>query len=386
MSGTPARTIPANVIPAKVTIVGCGIVGAMVAYELSHIPTLDITVYEQNQPAEGSTGAALGVLMGVISHKVKGRTWRLRRDSIQRYRTLLDELTTQTGRAIPYNRQGLLSLCFEADRLPKWESLQQIRAEQGWPLEIWPPEQIAERCPHLALDGVAAGIYSPQDGQVDPVPLTLALIKVAAQNGVTFRMGTAVMGLTTDGVGRGQIMVSGETLSPDWLVLCGGIGTHALVAHAAEPVSLIPVFGQATRVDARQTLGKTDFQPVINGRDVHLVPHGSGEYSLGATVEFPAVPESASLQNFHPDPALFEQMQQVARDYCPALSQATHLSTWHHLRPRPQGQPAPVIQPLAGFQNVPLATGHNRNGVLLAPATAGIVKAQILEGLGLGNT
>ncbi|MEM6592536.1 MAG: FAD-dependent oxidoreductase, partial [Cyanobacteria bacterium P01_C01_bin.73] len=52
------------------------------------------------------------------------------------------------------------------------------------------------------------------------------------------------------------------------------------------------------------------------------------------------------------------------------LAEAEILSTWYGLRPRPQGQAAPIIQPLEGYCNAILATGHYRNGVLLAPATA----------------
>ena len=55
---------------------------------------------------------------------------------------------------------------------------------------------------------------------------------------------------------------------------------------------------------------------------------------------------------------------------------------WSGVRPRPQGQGAPVIKPLAGYENVILATGHYRNGVLLAPATAMVVEKL----LGFGTT
>ena len=366
--------------PPRVVIVGCGVIGAMIAYELSQVPHLSITVFERQQPAEGSTSAALGVLMGIISHKVKGRTWRLRRDSITRYHTLIDELTETTGTPIPFNTQGILSLCFDAEKLPRWSSLQSIRAEQGWPLELWPREQLAERCPHLNLSGVAAAIYSPQDRQVDPTALTHALVQAAEQNGVEFHMGTDITALDVDSAGKGQIVTANRAIPADWIILAGGLGTRTLVEHAPEPLALIPVFGQATRVQLPQTLGHPDFQPVINGHDVHLVPHGDSQYSIGATVEFPAVPD-ASLKTFRPDPALFEQLNHTAVGYCPALTQAQTLRTWHHFRPRPQGQPAPVIQPLAGFNNVTLATGHYRNGVLLAPATAALVKAQVLGGL-----
>ena len=73
-------------------IVGCGVIGATIAYELSQSPDRAITVLDRNLPASGSTGAALGVAMAVMSQKAKGRNWRLREHSLGRYATLLTEL------------------------------------------------------------------------------------------------------------------------------------------------------------------------------------------------------------------------------------------------------------------------------------------------------
>ncbi len=114
----------------RIAIVGCGIVGATLAYELSRHSDLEIHVIDQENPAQGSTKAALGVLMSIISHKVKGRNWRLRRDSIERYKTLIPELESTLGRTIPHV-QGLISLCFDPEQLPRWKSLQTKRADQG---------------------------------------------------------------------------------------------------------------------------------------------------------------------------------------------------------------------------------------------------------------
>jgi glycine oxidase len=99
---------------AHLVIVGCGVVGAAIAYELSRTTPHTITVLEQHTPAQGATGAALGIAMGVISHKVKGRNWRLREASLRRYATLLPELA-ELGQPVPHNSQGILSLCFDAE-------------------------------------------------------------------------------------------------------------------------------------------------------------------------------------------------------------------------------------------------------------------------------
>lgn len=154
----------------QVGVVGCGIVGAMVAYELSRCPGLAVTVLDQQLPGQGATGAALGILMGVISQKTKGRNWRLRDASLRRYQTLLPELETLTGLTIPHNRQGILSLCTDAEALPRWQSLQSRRDRQGWPLEIWSAQQVQAACPHVDGTGLVAGIYSPCDRQIRPKP------------------------------------------------------------------------------------------------------------------------------------------------------------------------------------------------------------------------
>jgi glycine/D-amino acid oxidase-like deaminating enzyme len=105
------------------------------------------------------------------------------------------------------------------------------------------------------------------------------------------------------------------------------------------------------------------------------VPIAPQEYWLGATVEF--APEDAP-QLLQPDPQQFEALMQAAIGLWPALAPAERLRHWSGLRPRPQGRPAPIIEPLPGSDRVWLATGHYRNGVLLAPATAMAIKAALL--------
>ena len=351
---------------ARIVIVGCGVVGAAIAYELSRHSTHHITVLDQQMPAQGATGAALGIAMGVISHKVKGRNWRLREASLKRYATLLPELADLTGRPVPHNQQGILSLCFDETKLPRWRSLQAIRQRQGWTLEIWSPAAVAAACPHLRLDDVVAGIYSPQDLQIAPQAFTQALIEAAQQQGATLHTAAAVVGFERQGDRLLAVHTSAQDYPADWVIITAGLGSESLTAELGQPLPLVPVLGQGLRVQLPEPLGDAAFQPVINGDDVHLVPLGDRVYGVAATVEFP--PEAA--RSPLPEAAALDAVWQAAIGYCPALQTGDILSTWYGLRPRPQGQAAPVIQPIEGLRNGILATGHYRNGVLLAPATA----------------
>jgi len=359
----------------RIVLVGCGVVGAAIAYELSQHPNYHITVLDRQPPGRGATGAALGIAMGVISQKVKGRNWRLREASIRRYATLLPELEAATGQPVPHNSQGILSLCFDAADLPRWRSLQEIRHRQGWALEIWSPETLAQRCPHLQLEQVVAGIYSPHDLQIAPKALTHALVQSAQQRGAIVHWDAAVTGCDREGDRATAVHTNSATYPADWVILTAGLGSTNLVAQLEKSLPLIPVLGQGIRVRVPETLGLQDFQPVINGDDIHLVPLGDREYGVAATVEFPA----EGVSQPHPQAEALAAIWAGAIAYCPALEQSTVLETWYGLRPRPQGRPAPVVQPLEGYDNVILATGHYRNGVLLAPATAQRVRSLLAE-------
>jgi glycine/D-amino acid oxidase-like deaminating enzyme len=365
----------------QVVIVGAGIVGATLAYELSQVPNLAVTLLDRSaqpiQPEQTvyttATAAALGVLMAAISKKETGRNLRMRLASLDWYNRIIPELERLGGYAVPVNRQGIVMLQFEADRLEPWQHLVTIRQSQGYCLQLWDRQQLAEACPHISLEGVIAGIYSPDDRQIDPTRLAQALLAVAEHQGVTLQFGVEVQAVTRE-QGVTLHTTQGE-IAADVLVIAAGVGSFPLTQTLNQPVEIRPVLGQAVHLRLPQPLGNPDFQPVISAQDIHLVPIAPQEYWLGATVEF--APEDAP-QLLQPDPQQFEALMQAAIGLWPALAPAERLRHWSGLRPRPQGRPAPIIEPLPGSDRVWLATGHYRNGVLLAPATAMAIKAALL--------
>jgi glycine oxidase len=342
----------------RIIVIGCGVVGAAIAYELSRIPSFKVTVLDQQPPAQASTGAALGVLMGIISQKTKGRAWNLRQASIRRYQTLIPELEA-AGQRLLWNPQGVLKLGFGEEDWQQWEDLIRDRQSQGWELERWNRATLCDRCPQVRHPDLTGAIYSPQDLQIDPTTLTLALVAAAQQNGVAFRFNTAVEGFTESAVKTGAI-----DLPADWIVVAAGLGSKLLTQDAAD---VRPVLGQALRLKLERPLG--EFQPAMTGNDIHIVPLPNREYWVGATVEFA---DGAGVVTA--EAARLEEVLRGAIAFCPPLASGTVLHTWTGLRPRPHQRPAPIIEPLAGHRNVFLATGHYRNGVLLAPATALAVK------------
>ena len=249
-------------------IVGCGIVGATLAYELSRTQQFNITVVDQHnqrftpsgpvsaQKFATSTGAALGVLMGVISRKMKGRAWEMRRDSIQRYETLIPELEAATGDRIHHNRQGLLRICFGNESLEAWEKLVLQRQRQGFRLQILGRDTLIQTYPKLNIKNygrshlpngfappnpaesepwVIGAVYSPQDLQVNPIALTTALIDAAIQQGAVFHWGWRTTGLRSQKRGDRSHVCSVETsrdrIDCDGVIITAGLGSSELAKY-----------------------------------------------------------------------------------------------------------------------------------------------------------
>ncbi|XTZ10695.1 MAG: NAD(P)/FAD-dependent oxidoreductase [cyanobacterium endosymbiont of Rhopalodia yunnanensis] len=354
-----------------IAIIGAGVIGAAIAYELSLVKGLRITLIDKQVSAAGSTGAALGVLMGILSSKTKGRGWKLRETSLERYKTLISELEILTKQNIPVNYQGILMLRFAENPIGEWEKLITIRQSQGYDLEIWDQETLNRKCPHIDNHRIIGAIYSPQDLQINPKKLTQALVKGAFINGVDCKFGVEVKNIIYDSLKDTnirqchQIQTTEGNLEIDKLVIAAGLGSTPLTLTSSQPLDIRPVLGQALQIKLDKPLGNKEFQPVITGNDVHIIPLGNGEYWIGATVEFPH-----EMEEIISNPEFLEKVKQQAISFCPTLQDAKIIKTWFGKRPRPQGEPAPVIRELPHYDNVLLATGHYRNGILLAPATA----------------
>ncbi len=358
-------------IPNRILIIGGGIVGAMLAYELS-LADYRVTLLDRQAPGQGSTGAALGVMMGAISRKMKGRAWAMRQQSLVRYEALIQELQRQ-GHPVDYNRDGIVKLLFRGDNRDRWEALALARQQQGWPLALWSPETLLARCPGVALENPIAGpvigaVHSAGDRQVHPQQLTLALLEAVQRRGAETRFDAAVQTLEEAG-GPYALLQSGERYDADWIVVTAGLGSTALTGPRPEAaVDIRPVLGQAMEVTLESPLNAHTFRPVVTGNDVHVVPLLSASDSprcwVGATVEFPEDGDGTAIE------AERQAMWAGAIALCPGLASAQVLRTWSGKRPRPYGRPAPVIERLPGYDRVIVASGHYRNGVLLAPATA----------------
>ncbi|KKZ12962.1 MAG: hypothetical protein TQ37_04870 [Candidatus Synechococcus spongiarum 15L] len=352
-----------------IAVVGAGSVGSVTAWWLARCGARVVWIapHQDLGPERPGSLAALGVLMGYCSRRLRGRSWRLRRASIALWHQWLPLLG-------PIPRQwGLTVLCHQPDDGEGLRTLVRQRQGEGFPLAWRTREDLLTRWPALAATDLQGGLWSPQDGQLDPAPLLTALAEGAEHLGVQ-RWSAQVTGLTPDGRDwRLRLQTSDPglptTLPASAVVLCTGLGTGRLLAAPDSPVQLnwpmTSVLGQAAALHCPMLPPPGLPGPVI-WRGVHLIPRPQHQQLwIGATVE----PGDQSWAHY------LDRMLQLDGAAPPWLRQARVLRRWQGVRARPVGRPAPLLAILA--PGLLLTSGHYRNGILLAPATAAWTACQL---------
>jgi glycine/D-amino acid oxidase-like deaminating enzyme len=347
----------------NITIIGCGVIGAMLAYELSKCRItygIEVIVVEANAyPAMGATVASLGVLMAVCSAKARGTLVKLRLASLSKYDHLIAELNEQTKQDILYNRNGILNLYRSPNAETTARSLIEIRRKQGFELQWLEYQEICEQFSQWHSEG---GLFSPCDRAVHPTGFVKSLVTAATQNGVKFLWNTSVKNL--------------EDISSDRIVITSGMGSNPLIAPFLKNQTqdlLLPIGGQALRLKVPDlNLKNIVHAENEDGSDINIVPLGDDQYWLGATLEFEyeQLPRAANVA------FLLEQ----AIAWCPTFANAEVLETWAGDRPRPDGFQSPILGFVPNHPHILIATGHYRNGVMMAPVTAQITKDLLLTG------
>jgi glycine oxidase len=225
------------------------------------------------------------------------------------------------------------------------------------------PAEVKRREP--ALGGCSGALALPDDHQVDPPKLMRALPIAAAKAGAKFRTGHVVSLLE----GRGRIIgvdLGTERLEADAVVVAAGAWSSLLPGARVDPSVLQPMRGQLLELRTRLPVLKH----IVVGAGTYLVPRADGRVIAGSTMERVGFDKRVTA-------AGLLAILSGATALCPALGAAEVASAWAGLRPWTEDE-LPILGegPLPGLQ---LATGHFRNGILLAPITALLI-SQALRG------
>jgi glycine oxidase len=327
-------------------------------------------VLERGSFGGGTSRVAAGMLApGAEADPREARTLASNLASAKLYPRFVDELEEASGENAGYLTCGTLLAARDSDEAEALARELKLRRHFGLAVHRLLPSQARSLEPSLAPT-VRLALQFPEDHAVDPRRLASALAVAASRAGAVLRGGAEVTELRVKGTRIADVVLAnGEVFRPGEVVVASGAWSSEIDGLPADAqVPLRPVKGQILRLS--DPAGPGLLSRVLRTFDGYVVPRGDGRYVLGATVEERGFDTSATAG------AVFELLR-GAIELLPGLSELVIDELGAGLRPAtPDNVPAVGPGALDGLH---WAIGHYRHGILLAPLTAAIVVAGLLE-------
>lgn len=355
---------------AEAVIVGGGVIGLGVARALCASGMRDIVLLERGPLGAEASGAAGGMLAAQAEANRADAFFELARASRDMYPAWATALLEETGIDIELERTGTLYLAFTAEDEAELERRFRWQTEAGLAVEQLSPGEILELEPCVSPH-LRAALRFPLDVQVENRRLIAALASSIEKRGVRVYQHTHAESLITEhGRVRGVRTASGEIHAPSVVAACGAWTSFLGGADSRPPaVRIEPVRGQMLCFEGAS--GRV--RHVLYSPRGYIVPRLDGRLLAGSTTEEAGFERRVTGKGLH---AITTHALEIAPQ---AIADAPLIETWAGLRPRAEDE-LPVIGECAEVRGLFYATGHYRNGILLAPLTGELLAAQIMTG------
>ncbi|MBF0339735.1 MAG: glycine oxidase ThiO [Magnetococcales bacterium] len=347
----------------RVIIVGAGVMGCACAHRLAEAG-FAVTLLEKSLPGAESSAAAAGILGAQSEVSAPGPFFELCLASRMRFRAYAQELYELTRVSIGYEGSGVMEVALDAAE----GRIAAARAE--WMLERGLRVELLDRPEALGLEPalnphLIGASYFPDDHQVDPVALSAALAAAAARLGAQFRSGEQVVRIRVVDERVQGVETDAGLLDADRVVVAGGAWSSRIPGMPTLRTTIKPVAGQIVQLESRPPR----FRHVIYGCKGYVVPRADGRVVMGSTLEDRGFDKSVTL-------AGLQRVSGMAIEMVPGLAHARFTGAWSGLRPATADN-----LPLLGATRVAglyIAAGHYRNGILLTPITAEVIRDLLL--------
>ncbi len=356
-------------IPAAVdvAVAGAGVIGLSIAWRLA-LRGLSVAVFERAAAGAGASLAASGMLAAAAEHEPGCHDLlALALESQRQWSLFRADLEAQSGLSIDFREDGTLVVALGRDEVERLRFRHDLHRRCGLATRWLGGPDVRGLEPALR-PSVAAGLHCADDHQVDPRLVMAALRAACLGAGVRLFEQCAVAGVDLEG-GRacGLVMARGACRASA-VVVTAGAWTGDLVPPALK-VPVRPLKGQSLAL--RTTPDTGTLAHIVWTEQIHMAPKSDGRLIVGATVEERGFDDTITAGGVY---ALLEG----ARRAFPAIEEMAIDAVWTGFRPSSIDD-APILgaTPLEGLV---LATGHHRNGYLLAPATAFAVESLIADG------
>ena len=351
---------------ADVVVVGGGVIGCAVARRAAR-DGLRVVVVERGTPGRAASWAAAGMLSPLAEADGPGAFLDLLLDARSMFPAYAAALREETGIDVAYGDAGTLFVALRAEDEAGLEARWKWQSAAGLRVDRLTADEARQAEPGLS-PAVRMGLLFPGDHQVDNRALGAALWAAAAEAGAEFALGAEAVRLLRDGdLAAGVALAGGERIAAGAVVLAGGAWAGRLDG-LPRPVPVVPVHGQLLAVETVPPL----FRHVVDSPRCYLVPRAAGRAIAGATVERTGYRARVT-------PGGVRRLIEGAVEIAPALEDAPLRETWSGLRPgTPDDQP--ILGPDPDVVGLVHASGHFRNGILLAPLTGERVGALLSGG------
>jgi glycine oxidase len=349
-----------------VLIVGGGLIGLATAFELAERGAV-VRVYERGEPGRGASWAGAGMLAPYAEHIDDEAMLELCGASLERYPAFVERVSDAAGVRLDVTLDGILEAAFDSEQLTRLDTFRCELSARGVPAQLLDRHGALMAEPALGKHVTGALVVAGQ-GYVDNRRLGRALLAACAARGVAVQ--APVRELAVECNERRVLGVRSEFgFAPASFVInaAGAWAGHVPGLPAAAQLPVTPVKGQMLALAAPSGLvRRATWVP-----GAYLVPRTDGRLLIGATVEDVGFDERVTA-------AAVRGLLDAALTAAPSLGAFTVTETWAGLRPAtPDGRP--FIGPTA-IEGLLAATGHYRNGILLAPATADLLASFVESG------
>lgn len=323
---------------------------------------LKTLVLERSVPGAEASSAAAGILGpgAEAGHPVArdhvGTLLKLGAWSRELHAAQAEWLREEHQLDIGFRRCGAMVVAFGDDERALGEHAEALA---GYPHEVLDGEAAREREPSLAA-GVRAAIDLPEEAQLEPRLLLRALALAAEAAGAVFRSGAVVHEVLTEGDRVRGVRVGGEVIEADHVVVAAGSWTSLVPGLELAAAGIHPVRGQIVATQTRPPV----FRRLVFGAGGYVVTRPDGRVLCGSTEERVGYRREVTLGGIR-------SIVDLATTLAPRLADAPLQDQWSSFRPG-TADGLPLVGG-AGPENLWLASGHFRNGILLAPATAELI-------------
>jgi len=352
--------------PTDIIVVGAGIIGCAIAAELGRRGA-SVQLVDERPAGMGATQASAGVLAPYIEASAASPLLDLGVRSLAMFDDFIERTVAASGVAVQYHRTGTLDVALQDGAMDKLRATAALLASRDVAAELVDGHAARTEEPHLTHD-IAGGLLIPSHGFVAAGDLVRALATSARRHGTQVIEGGRVVRIMQEG-GDTLVVTERCTLTGNAAVLAAGSWSGQLdVAGIAARVPVRPVRGQLLRL---AWTGAALRRSTWSER-CYLVPWDDGDVLVGATVEEAGFDERETV-------AGVRDLLEAVCELTPHAWAAGFSGARVGLRP---GTPddLPIIGASRVQPNLFYATGHYRNGVLLAPLTAELVADAMLDG------